>query len=215
MALPRPFNVLIAGVGGQGVFSLTRVFWALCADAGQWCQGSTFKGGAQTLGSIHSWLRLYSGPQPQHDCYSTQILRGDLDLMIGLEPWETLRHHAYFGPRTRVYMNAHVRPLLAARSRTFAVRDPVAAVRALGVPLVCRDYTAQATRELGSWKMANFLMGRDVVAAGDLPFSESDYVGAFAYCVPRAAPFHPAARTPGADRRGKPPLRSFTSTNTG
>src|ERR1017187_2708718 len=113
-----PYNIIIAGVGGQGVNTLTRIVCDICEQKGMKCQSSMFKGGAQRLGSIHSELRIFSDGNPYYNFYSSQIKIGDLDLLIGLEPWETLRYSHYFNQKTSIFMNTRISPLFFGRSQS-------------------------------------------------------------------------------------------------
>ena len=180
----RPLNVILAGVGGQGVYALTRVLATLCHDTRRQCCGSTFKGGAQTLGSIYSVLRIAPSSPSECAMYSAQIPEGDLDLLIGLEPWEALRYQRFFGTHTRVYVNVRVRSLLSTRYGHLGPQDPIEALRSFELSaVVAHDYTASAIDEFGTSKMANFLLGWDVVSAGHLPFGTDAFAAGFAACV--------------------------------
>ena len=175
----KPYNIIIAGVGGQGVFSLTRVIWKLCELAGMKCQGSTFKGGAQKLGSVYSALRIFLDPIETYNHYSTQIPDRDLDVMIGLEPWEVLRYHRYFHTRTKIYMNTTMVPLFLAGQENTANKDPVEMVKQLNLSTSALDYTKSALHLFGTPKMVNYKIGFDAVAAKDLPFQVEDYANVF------------------------------------
>jgi len=69
--MSAPFNLIIAGVGGQGVYGLNRVLWRLCESAGLHCQGSVFKGGAQRQGGIHAVLRIFQASERDYANYSS------------------------------------------------------------------------------------------------------------------------------------------------
>lgn len=179
MAFIKPYNILISGVGGQGVLGLTGVVWKLCEMNKIRGQGSTFKGGAQRLGSIYSVLRLFLTGCPDYSLYSCQVPEGEVDLVIGLEPWETLRYHAYFGKQTRIIMNTNAATLFEERYTRISLSDPVRAVKNLGLPVVSADYTARAIEHFHSQKMVNYFMGLDALTANGLPFTKKDYVKAF------------------------------------
>ena len=174
-----PFNLIIAGVGGQGVYSLTRIIWDLCRQYGIKNQGSVFKGGAQTLGSIHAQLRLFLKKNPNYAYYSAEIPQGELDLMIGLEPWETLRYHSYFGRRTKVVINEKITPLFIERYRPLEMSDPTGKVKELAAQVTAKNYTLAALETFDSIKMVNFLIGWDALSTPQLPFTPTDYTKAF------------------------------------
>ena len=64
---PFPFNLVIAGVGGQGVATLAKVFWLLASRSDLHCQGSMVKGGAQRLG-----VPSYAQKMPMNVCSSVR-----------------------------------------------------------------------------------------------------------------------------------------------
>jgi indolepyruvate ferredoxin oxidoreductase beta subunit len=179
MTHSKPLNIIVAGLGGQGVFTLTKILWILCDIGNIKCQSSTFKGGAQKHGSIHSVLRLFQGDQPDHALYSSQIPKGDLDVIIGFEPWETLRYHAFFGRNTRIFTNTRCVPFLVEQSGAIPSDDPVQRLKDMPLEATARDYSALSMDQFGTGKMVNFLMGLDVAASSGLPFDRKDFTDAF------------------------------------
>ena len=179
MSYNTPYNLIISGVGGQGVLSITKVVWKLCENYGIKSQGSVFKGGAQRLGTIHSALLLFLTEYPDYSMYSAQIPKQELDMIIGLEPWETLRYHAYFNKNTKIFMNTHIYPLLTERYKKSPIDNPVEAIRALELPTIAVDYTAKSIKEFKTKAMVNYLIGLDAIIGNNLPFRHEDYVAAF------------------------------------
>src|SRR6185369_8468064 len=78
---PFPFNLVIAGVGGQGVATLAKVFWLLASRSDLHCQGSMVKGGAQRLGTVIATLRLFPTQAEDFAEYSPETPAGKLDLL--------------------------------------------------------------------------------------------------------------------------------------
>lgn len=177
------FNIIISGVGGQGVFSLTKVLWKLCENAGIKCQGSVFKGGAQRMGTIHSTIRLFYNNSEKYANYSVQILKGELDLIIGMEPWETLRYHKYFNKDTKIIMNKSIYPLFIDRYKDFSIKDPIEAIRNMGLYTISKDYSQEAIEKYGTKKMTNFLLGIELVKLGMFKFSNQDFLNTFSEIV--------------------------------
>lgn len=173
--MTAPFNLIIAGVGGQGVYGLNRVLWRLCESAGLHCQGSVFKGGAQRQGGIHAVLRIFQASHRDYANYSSQVPPGELDLILGFEPAETLRYHAFFGSRTKIVCNTAVIRFVTERRPEFKSVDALQTLQGLGLPLLAKDYR----RHQGA-KRTNYLLGRDACAAGYLPFSVDAFDRAFA-----------------------------------
>ena len=171
----RPLNLIIAGIGGQGVNTLTQVFRELAEASGIYCTGVVFKGGAQRLGSVHSEMRLFMNGGDDCDMYSTNIPAGDLDLLLGLEPWEALRHQALFGPRTVIVANTRREPFFLERTGGFQAGDPMAIMDELNVRTIRGNYTQEALEAFGTTKMLNYLVGLRTIQAKLVPFDAERY----------------------------------------
>ncbi|MCP4745641.1 MAG: hypothetical protein GY874_05790 [Desulfobacteraceae bacterium] len=175
----NPFNLIISGLGGQGVFTLTKALWKLCEMNNIKCQSSTFKGGAQKHGSIYSVLRIFIKDNKHYDLYSTQILEQELDLIIGLEAWETLRYKEYFNEKTKILMNHHISPFQIERIDSIKGKDPVQLITDLNLDTLIRDFSAKSKQSFGTTKMVNFLLGLEVFKIGIIPFNTADYIKVF------------------------------------
>jgi len=99
------FNLIITGVGGQGnVLSSQLIGQAFVGKGFFVTIGETY-GASQRGGSVMSHIRVSSKKQ-----LSPLIPRGKADIIIGLEPVETLRVLTIYGnPRTVVIAN--MRPI--------------------------------------------------------------------------------------------------------
>ena len=82
-------NIIVVGTGGQGVVWLSNQIRSLAKLNGFSCVGATFKGGAQRMGTVYAELRLQK--LENTEIISSQIPNHKVDILIGLEPWETLR----------------------------------------------------------------------------------------------------------------------------
>ncbi len=175
----RSFNMIIAGVGGQGVVTLTQVITSLCEKNNILVQSSIHKGGAQQLGSVHSVLRLFLKPDPDAQNYSTQLLDGDLDLMLSLEPWETLRYSRFFSKNTIVLSNAREIGIETERFQAKKFVDPCVLLRELDLKLTLVDFSREAEERFGNKKMLNFVVAERAVIDKLIPFSKDDLIAAF------------------------------------
>jgi indolepyruvate ferredoxin oxidoreductase beta subunit len=81
-------NVIIAGVGGQGVLFTTRLLAQTSVYLGQSVMVSEVHGMSQRGGSVISHLRIGSSEAPL-------IRRGTADLLLGLAPDEAVRNLAF------------------------------------------------------------------------------------------------------------------------
>ncbi|RLA98609.1 MAG: indolepyruvate ferredoxin oxidoreductase, partial [Deltaproteobacteria bacterium] len=81
-----PYNLIITGVGGQGNVMASRVLANMLVDKGFYVTiGETF-GASQRGGSVMSHLRI-SGKAS----WSPQIPAGSADIVVALEPIESVR----------------------------------------------------------------------------------------------------------------------------
>jgi Pyruvate/2-oxoacid:ferredoxin oxidoreductase gamma subunit len=175
----KPFNIILAGVGGQGVLTLSKVFWKMCEHRNLQVQGSVYKGGAQQLGSIHAIIRIFFEQNADYHLYSPQIVEGDLDLILGLEPWETLRYAKYFSEKTNAVTNTHLIPIETARYQTRNYKPPLEQLKELRINLAYSDFSKAALEKFGTKKMANYLLVERAIVDRLIPFSQDELTNAF------------------------------------
>lgn len=81
------YNILLAGVGGQGVLSLAAVIAKAAMAAGLEVRQSEVHGMSQRGGGVQAHLRIADGP-----VYSDLIPSGGADMILSMEPLEALRY---------------------------------------------------------------------------------------------------------------------------
>ncbi len=107
-----PYNILLAGVGGQGIVTVSKILAAAAWKAGFKTSLGEAYGLSQRGGSVVSHLRISSHmePPPLTPDYSTHVL-------VGLEPAEALRSVKIYGNSdTVVIVNPELVPTLEARA---------------------------------------------------------------------------------------------------
>lgn len=92
-------NVIIAGVGGQGVLFTTRLLAQTAVYLGQPVMVSEVHGMSQRGGSVISHLRIGSSEAPL-------IRRGTADLLLGLAPDEAVRNLAFLRRSGVAFINS-------------------------------------------------------------------------------------------------------------
>ena len=80
-------DIILAGVGGQGILSIATVIGAAALEQGLYLKQAEVHGMSQRGGDVQSHLRLSSEP-----IYSDLIPRGGASLIVSLEPMEALRY---------------------------------------------------------------------------------------------------------------------------
>lgn len=99
-------NLVIAGVGGQGGLSLSRIMAIAAVRSGLKARTGETLGMAQRGGSVFSFVRF------GHDVMGPLIEDGSADYLIGLEPLETARALRYAGTKTVAIVDPTPRPTI-------------------------------------------------------------------------------------------------------
>lgn len=81
------FDIILAGVGGQGVLSLSSIIASAALDEGLFVKQSEVHGMAQRGGAVTAHLRLSDRP-----IESDLVPLGTASLVLSLEPLESLRY---------------------------------------------------------------------------------------------------------------------------
>ena len=93
------YNIVIVGVGGQGILFLSHVLGNAALDANMNVRVAEIHGMAQRGGSVICNIRLGD------KVYSSTVIEGEADLFIALEPIEALRHIKYANSNTLIVLS--------------------------------------------------------------------------------------------------------------
>lgn len=83
-------DIILAGVGGQGILSIAAVIGEAALEAGLYMKQAEVHGMSQRGGDVQSHLRISDKPVA-----SDLIPLGNADIIISLEPMEALRYLPY------------------------------------------------------------------------------------------------------------------------
>ena len=86
-------DIILAGVGGQGILSIATVIAEAATRAGIHLKQAEVHGMSQRGGDVQSHLRLSTEP-----IHSDLIPHGEADLIIAMEPMEALRYVPWLTP---------------------------------------------------------------------------------------------------------------------
>lgn len=196
-------NVLIVGVGGQGVLLASHVLASVCLSQGLSVKKSDVHGMAQRGGIVHSHVRF--GPTVS----SPMIEEGHVDALVALEWAEALRWAPYLRHDAAVIVDAaQIVPPVACRDRrTWISRYPRQDVTALQGD--ARDVYLADARALA--KSAGVAKAANIVLLGALStrlqFAAEAWEGAIRRSVPAgSAEANLKAFTLGRDLQ---PIREF------
>jgi len=160
-------RVMIVAVGGQGNLLASKVLGEAALSAGVPLKMSEIHGMAQRGGIVESAILL-------GEAESTIISDGEVDILVGFEPSETLRAMRKCNTDTLVISNiAPVPPFTVAIGMGVYpdVGDSMDLIRSKVGKLICFDATGMA-KEAGSILALNMVMIGALSATGSIPLSE-------------------------------------------
>ncbi|MEN9699497.1 MAG: indolepyruvate oxidoreductase, subunit beta [Bacteroidota bacterium] len=160
--MKQVYTLIIAGIGGQGINGFMRRLHHEIGQQGHHLIASRYKGGAQRLGSVHAECKLILSEAPELQQQSSQIIPGTLDLLIGLESWETLRFIPFCNSETLIISDTFTEyPPGTKQQAPFASPEPF--FEALQNPLLRQDFKAIATQQgLAANALPILLMNRAI-----------------------------------------------------
>lgn len=86
-------NIIIAGVGGQGILTIASIIDLAAMNLGLNLKQAEVHGMSQRGGAVESHLRISSS-----EIYSDLIPLGRADLILSIEPMESLRYLPFLSP---------------------------------------------------------------------------------------------------------------------
>ena len=95
-------DIILAGVGGQGILTIATIIGDAAAVAGLSLKQAEVHGMSQRGGDVQSNLRLSTD-----EIYSDLIKEGAADLIISMEPLEALRYLTYLDKEAWVVTSSH------------------------------------------------------------------------------------------------------------
>lgn len=167
-----PLNVIVTGVGGQGNVLVSQFMGRALVRAGYHVTIGETYGASQRGGAVMSHLRMSRQAQ-----YGPLIPYGQADVILGLEPVETLRVLAQYGnPGVTVITNSRpVYPLsVAIGAARYPTTDEImGALEQLSASAWLINATEIAV-ELGAPILANIVMVGALIGAGLLPIGPEE-----------------------------------------
>ncbi len=93
-------DIILAGVGGQGILSIATVIGSAALSDGLYLKQAEVHGMSQRGGDVQSHMRISSEP-----IHSDLIPKGCADLIVSLEPMEALRYLPYLSKEGWIITN--------------------------------------------------------------------------------------------------------------
>lgn len=156
-------NILVCGIGGQGVMTATEILAEAAIAEGHDAKKTEVAGMAQRGGMVTSHLRF--GPK----VLSPQIAPGTVHVLLGFEAAEALRWSHFLRPDGLALVNdSRLVPPVVEIGLFDYPEDPIGQIRAAGIRTLSFD-AATIANKLGDLRLGNTVMLGAI--ADHLPFS--------------------------------------------
>lgn len=162
-------NILICGVGGQGIVLTSKLIAATAMEHDIPVMSAETIGMAQKGGSVFSFLRLGD------DIYCPMFPEKSADLLIGFEPAEAVRMLPYLKDGGQVVVNEYpIMPVTATLSGSDYTGSEMLGYLKRNVKNLIIVNGTEACEKIGSPKVLNMIMLGASVRNDVLPFSVDD-----------------------------------------
>jgi len=159
-------DIILSGVGGQGIISMAAIIGLAALNKGMYLKQSEVHGMSQRGGDVMSNLRI-----SDEYIYSDLIPHGQADLIISLEPMESLRYLPYLHPDGWVIANTEPFVNIPNYPELEKIYDEIKKIK--NHVLIPAD---QIAKELGNDKIVNMIILG--ASAPYLGFEKQDLINA-------------------------------------
>ncbi len=162
------YQIFLAGVGGQGILSVTDILCNAAVEMGFTVRGSETHGMSQRGGSVFSNVRF-------GNVHSPLIMERTADILLGFEPAEALRYAQFIKPAGYCLVNKHSIPspsFILSKDTYPEINTIVTELKLYSRYVFAQDATKLAT-ELGKPIMQNIIMLGSLSAVPDLPLTDN------------------------------------------
>ncbi len=168
-----PKNLIITGVGGQGNILMSRLIGQFLVDEGYFVTIGETYGATQRGGSVASHVRI-----SREDSYSPLTPVGCADIILGLEPLESLRILTLFGNASS-FVITNTRPVHtmavaigeAEYPRLESIKESIAKLSRKAWYIDA----SQMALDLGTPVLTNMIMAGALVGTGLLPIATDKF----------------------------------------
>ncbi|NNG01327.1 MAG: hypothetical protein HKM93_18190 [Desulfobacteraceae bacterium] len=151
-------NVILCGLGGQGILFMTKIFAHAALGKGFNIIGAETHGMAQRGGSVISHLKI-------GDPESSLVRAGSADFLVALEENESYRNLPFVASHARIYVNSDSGKFPVAQVKSFLQAHEIAAYAAPA---------SQMAGELGASLSTNLAMIGFYSAFNEKPFTSGE-----------------------------------------
>ena len=186
MSEGKTFNIMFAGVGGQGLMLLSSILGKAAVDSGLKVMTGEQHGLSQRQGSIYVHFRI-------GDPISPLIPYGKADMMIAMEASEALRYIEYLKKDGVVIMSNRIMPSVTEtkdvaldkekKTKYVTVDQIVEKIKQVTKNVILLD-SLDLANQAGNARTENSVLIGATVACKDFPISEEDVRKAVLALVP-------------------------------
>ncbi len=176
----KEFNIVLAGVGGQGTLLAAEILGTAAIKEGLNVRVSEIHGMAQRGGAVVSTIRI------GEKVLATTVLEGQADVLLGFEPLETLRNLRFASEKTLVVMSDEKIPpteLSAKKMKYPSMEEILAKIHRFTKNVIIID-TAKLAKEAGSIITGNIVLVGALAATGKMPVKKESLKEALSGLVP-------------------------------
>ncbi|NTU59277.1 MAG: indolepyruvate oxidoreductase subunit beta [Chlorobiaceae bacterium] len=141
-------NIILAGVGGQGILSIAAVIDWAALTGGLEIRQAEVHGMSQRGGAVQSHLRI-----ADHELFADLIALGTADLILSVEPLEALRYLPFLAPGGKVVTS--LEPFINMPNYP-AMEQILSELGKTDHPVLV--HSAELAREAGSARASNMVM---------------------------------------------------------
>jgi indolepyruvate ferredoxin oxidoreductase beta subunit len=176
----KEFNIVLAGVGGQGTLLAAEVLGVAAVRDGLNVRVGEIHGMAQRGGTVVSTVRM------GENVLTPTVVEGLADMLLGFEPLETLRNVKYASEKTLVIVSSEQIPpteLSAKNIKYPSMEDIVKKIHGFTRNVVVVE-TARLAKEAGSSLTQNIVLIGALAGSKKLPVKNESLMNALKELVP-------------------------------
>ncbi len=172
------FNIVICGVGGQGLITLTKILAKAALGENYEARTSELHGLSQRGGSVETHIRFGK------KIYSPLVRQGGADLIISIEAQEALKAHHYASKKTGTIflVNEFLAPILG--QKTIPIKEISKNLKKFSKKTILIPATEITKKELGNPVLAGIYLLSLASFKNLLPLKSSSILRAVKEIVP-------------------------------
>ena len=192
--MKKEFNIILAGIGGQGIITLTQVLAEAALVEKYDVKTSELHGLSQRGGSVETHVRfgpstsLRTGPSASlrtgKEVYSPLVRQAGADLIISLEAQEALKAY-YYGAKTKTQflVNDFIKPILDAK-KSFSSKEISRELKKFSKKVIFVPASKIAKEELGNEVLTGIYLLGYAVFKKLIPLKSNSILKAIKKVVP-------------------------------